>query len=153
MAKKKTMPLNEAIQEVLATRGQPAERPARAHLPAGARGGDNRPPGSRALREDGRAERIPQRLQAPHSHHRCGDLNLLVPQDRDGTFSTSLFERYQRSDKALVLALMEMYVKGVSTRKVAAITEKLCGKSFSSQLVSNSCGHGPRCRALEDEAA
>src|SRR5690606_283461 len=61
-----------------------------------------------------------------------GDLNLLVPQDREGTFSTSLFERYQRSDKALVLALMEMYVKGVSTRKVASITEKLCGKSFSS---------------------
>lgn len=65
-----------------------------------------------------------------------GDLTLLVPQDREGTFQTSLFERYQRSDKALVLALMEMYVKGVSTRKVADITEKLCGKSFSSQQVS-----------------
>jgi transposase-like protein len=65
-----------------------------------------------------------------------GDLTLLVPQDRDGTFSTSLFERYQRSDKALVLAIMEMYLKGVSTRKVADITEKLCGKSFSSQQVS-----------------
>jgi len=65
-----------------------------------------------------------------------GDLHLLVPQDRDGTFRTSLFERYQRSDKALVLALMEMYIHGVSTRKVAAITEELCGRSFSSQLVS-----------------
>lgn len=65
-----------------------------------------------------------------------GDLTLLVPQDREGTFQTSLFERYQRSDKAFVLALMEMYVKGVSTRKVADITEKLCGKSFSSQQVS-----------------
>jgi len=65
-----------------------------------------------------------------------GDLHLLVPQDREGTFQTSLFERYQRSDKALVLALMEMYVKGVSTRKVSEITEKLCGKSFSSQQVS-----------------
>ena len=65
-----------------------------------------------------------------------GDLTLLVPQDREGTFSTSLFERYQRSDKALVLAIMEMYLKGVSTRKVADITEKLCGKSFSSQQVS-----------------
>lgn len=65
-----------------------------------------------------------------------GDLNLLVPTDREGTFQTSLFERYQRSDKALVLALMEMYLKGVSTRKVADITEKLCGKSFSSQQVS-----------------
>lgn len=65
-----------------------------------------------------------------------GDLHLLVPQDREGTFQTSLFERYQRSDKALVLSLMEMYVKGVSTRKVAEVTEKLCGKSFSSQQVS-----------------
>ncbi len=65
-----------------------------------------------------------------------GDLYLMVPQDRDGTFSTSLFERYQRSDKALVLALMEMYLQGVSTRKVAQVTEKLCGRSFSSQLVS-----------------
>ena len=65
-----------------------------------------------------------------------GDLYLLVPQDREGTFQTSLYERYQRSDKALVLALMEMYLKGVSTRKVSAITEKLCGRSFSSQLVS-----------------
>ena len=65
-----------------------------------------------------------------------GTLSLLVPQDRDGTFSTALFERYQRSDKALVLAIMEMYVKGVSTRKVAAITEKLCGRSFSSSQVS-----------------
>ncbi|MBN2168015.1 MAG: IS256 family transposase, partial [Actinobacteria bacterium] len=65
-----------------------------------------------------------------------GDLTLLVPQDREGTFQTSLFERYQRSDKALMLALMEMYIKGVSTRKVAEITEKLCGKSFSSQQVS-----------------
>ena len=65
-----------------------------------------------------------------------GDLVLMVPQDRDGTFSTSLFARYQRSDKALVLALMEMYLQGVSTRKVGEITEKLCGRSFSSQQVS-----------------
>src|SRR5215218_9820763 len=49
---------------------------------------------------------------------RVGPLNLLVPQDRDGTFSTRLFTRYQRNEKALVLALMEMYVEGVSTRKV-----------------------------------
>ena len=65
-----------------------------------------------------------------------GTLNLLVPQDRDGTFSTALFERYQRSDKALVLAMMETYVKGVSTRKVPDIMEQLCGRSFPSQQVS-----------------
>jgi putative transposase len=43
---------------------------------------------------------------------RVGTLNLLVPQDREGTFSTRLFSRYQRNEKALVLALMEMYVEG-----------------------------------------
>jgi len=67
---------------------------------------------------------------------RVGDLRLLVPQDRDGTFSTSLFCRYQRSEKALVLTLMEMYIQGVSTRKVKKVTEELCGRSFSSQLIS-----------------
>ena len=49
---------------------------------------------------------------------RVGTLKLLVPQDREGTFSTRLFSRYQRNEKALVLALMEMYIEGVSTRKV-----------------------------------
>jgi putative transposase len=68
---------------------------------------------------------------------RVGTLNLLVPQDREGTFSTRLFSRYQRNEKALVLALMEMYVEGVSTRKVKHVTEELCGTSFSKSLVSS----------------
>ena len=68
---------------------------------------------------------------------RVGTLNLLVPQDREGTFSTRLFSRYQRNEKALVLALMEMYVEGVSTRKVKDVTEQLCGTSFSKSLVSS----------------
>jgi len=67
---------------------------------------------------------------------RVGTLTLQVPQDRDGTFSTQVFTRYQRNEKALVLALMEMYVEGVSTRKVREITEVLCGTSFSKSLVS-----------------
>src|ERR671920_2411776 len=67
---------------------------------------------------------------------RVGTLNLLVPQDREGTFSTRLFSRYQRNEKALVLALMQMYVEGVSTRKVKDITEALCGTSFSKSTVS-----------------
>ncbi len=71
---------------------------------------------------------------------RVGTLSLLVPQDREGTFSTQLFARYQRNEKALVLALMEMYVEGVSTRKVAEITEALCGTSFSKSLVSALAG-------------
>jgi transposase-like protein len=67
---------------------------------------------------------------------RVGKLELRVPQDRDGRFSTELFERYQRSEKALVAALAEMYVQGVSTRKVKAITEELCGHAFSASSIS-----------------
>ena len=68
---------------------------------------------------------------------RVGKLELRVPRDRDGRFSTELFERYQRSEKALVSALAEMYVQGVSTRKVKAITEEL----LRSQLLR--LGHKP----------
>lgn len=71
---------------------------------------------------------------------RVGTLNLLVPQDREGTFSTKLFARYQRNEKALVLALMQMYLEGVLTRKVKHITEELCGTSFSKSLVSSLAG-------------
>jgi putative transposase len=62
-----------------------------------------------------------------------------VPQVRDGQFSTELFARYQRSEQALVLTLMEMVVNGVSTRKVARITEELCGTSFAKSTVSDLC--------------
>jgi putative transposase len=67
---------------------------------------------------------------------RVGKLELRVPQDRDGRFSTELFERYQRSEQALVASLAEMYVQGVSTRKVKAVTEELCGHSFSASAIS-----------------
>lgn len=67
---------------------------------------------------------------------RVGRLELRVPQDRAGKFSTEVFERYQRSEKALVSAVMEMYVQGVSTRNVRAIAEELCGHSFSASTVS-----------------
>jgi putative transposase len=62
---------------------------------------------------------------------RTGTLQLLLPQVREGGFHTELFERYQRTEQALVLTLMEMVVNGVSTRKVLRITEELCGKDFS----------------------
>ena len=68
---------------------------------------------------------------------RIGKLELRVPRDRNGEFSTALFERYARSEKALVAALAEMYVQGVSTRKVKAITEELCGHSFSASAISS----------------
>lgn len=67
---------------------------------------------------------------------RVGKLELRIPQDRQGRFSTELFERYQRSEKALVSALAEMYVMGVSTRKVKKITEELCGHQFSASTIS-----------------
>jgi putative transposase len=67
---------------------------------------------------------------------RVGTLVLRVPQDRAGQFSTQVFEQYQRSEKALVASLAQMYVQGVSTRKVAAITEELCGHEFSASSIS-----------------
>ena len=87
---------------------------------------------------------------------RVGTLELRVPQDRGGLFRTEVFARYQRSEKALLLALAEMYVQGVSTRKVRAVTEELCGHGFSASRSprspcnstpnwSASCaGHSPR---------
>src|ERR1039457_5613770 len=67
---------------------------------------------------------------------RVGELELMVPKDRDGQFQTELFERYQRSEKAFVLAMLQMYVEGVSTRKVSAIAEALCGLEVSKSQVS-----------------
>lgn len=67
---------------------------------------------------------------------RVGQLELRVPQDRHGRFRTEVFERYQRSERALVGALAEMYVQGVSTRKVKAVTEQLCGHEFSASTIS-----------------
>jgi transposase-like protein len=82
---------------------------------------------------------------------RVGTLQLRVPQDRDGTFSTELFARYQRSEQALVTALMEMYLQGVSTRNVAAITEELCGTAFSKSQVSVLVGRlDPELRAWRE---
>ncbi|WP_206920216.1 IS256 family transposase, partial [Alicyclobacillus suci] len=70
---------------------------------------------------------------------RVGRLILQVPRIRNGEFSTELFARYQRSEQALVIALMEMVINGVSTRKVAQITEELCGTEFSKSTVSALC--------------
>jgi putative transposase len=89
-----------------------------------------------------KGERTPTRLGYRAGYYtrtlvtRVGKLELRVPQDRDGRFSTELFERYQRSEQALVATLAEMYVQGVSTRKVKAITEELCGHSFSASAIS-----------------
>jgi putative transposase len=89
-----------------------------------------------------KSERTAGRLGYRAGHYgrtlitRVGKLELRVPQDRDGRFSTELFERYQRAEQALVASLAEMYVQGVSTRKVKAITEELCGHAFSASAIS-----------------
>jgi putative transposase len=91
----------------------------------------------------GKGERTDSRLGYRSGYYtrtlitRVGKLELRIPQDRSGRFSTQLFERYQRSEKALVSALAEMYVQGVSTRKVKAITEELCGHEFSASAISS----------------
>ena len=66
-------------------------------------------------------------------------MNLRIPRLRNGKFSTEMFARYQRSEQALVLAMMEMVINGVSTRKVTLITEELCGAQFSKSTVSELC--------------
>jgi transposase-like protein len=75
---------------------------------------------------------------------RLGQLQLQVPQTRGVEFYPSALERGERSERALKLAVAEMYVQGVSTRKVAEITRQLCGLDVSSSQVS-------RTAALLDE--
>ena len=76
---------------------------------------------------------------------RIGKLSLRVPQVRgDVTFYPSALERGLRSERALKLAIAEMYVQGVSTRKVAEVMEALCGLEVTSSEVS-------RCASLLDE--
>jgi putative transposase len=90
-------------------------------------------------------QRTPERLGYRNGYRerelqtRIGTLTLMVPRTRDGEFSPDLWERYQRSEQAFVLALCEMVLQGVSTRKVEAVTRELCGASFGKSLVSKLC--------------
>jgi transposase-like protein len=70
-------------------------------------------------------------------HTRVGDITFAIPQVREGGFYPEALEKGLRSERAFMLALAEMYVQGVSTRKVKAITEQLCGVSMSSTQVSH----------------
>lgn len=69
-------------------------------------------------------------------HTRIGDITFAVPQVREGGFYPQALEKGLRSERALTLALAEMYVQGVSTRKVKSITEQLCGVNINSSAVS-----------------
>ena len=68
---------------------------------------------------------------------RVGSITLEVPQFRKGKLDTDLFERYQRSERALIATLVEMVVNGVSTRKIRKITRELCGVDISESTVSD----------------
>lgn len=87
-------------------------------------------------------ERTEERKGQRNGHYeqqlntRVGTISLRVCRDRDGQFKTELFERYQRSEKALVYAIVEMYYSGISTRKVVRAVEELCGMSVSKSEVS-----------------
>lgn len=89
-----------------------------------------------------RYERTPERRALRNGHRRrrlvtrVATLTLRVPRDRQGRFQPSLFARYQRHEQAFVLALTEMYLQGVSTRKVSAVVEQLCGATISASEVS-----------------
>lgn len=67
---------------------------------------------------------------------RLGEMTFDIPQVREGGFYPSTLEKGIRSERALLMTLAEMYVQGVSTRKVAAITERLCGTKISASQVS-----------------
>lgn len=70
---------------------------------------------------------------------RIGTIILEIPRHRQGHFETDFFDRYQRSEQALILAMIEMVIHGVSTRKIQKVTEELCGQSFSKSTVSALC--------------
>jgi putative transposase len=67
---------------------------------------------------------------------RFGKLELKVPKARGLSFYPRCLEKGERSERALKLAIAEMYIQGVSTRRVAAVTEELCGFELSSTQVS-----------------
>jgi transposase-like protein len=87
-------------------------------------------------------ERTPERIDQANGYKdktlttRVGAVTVAVPQVRNGDFYPSSLERGLRSERALKIALAEMYVQGVSTRRVAAITEAMCGVEISSSQVS-----------------
>ncbi len=80
-------------------------------------------------------------------------LTLLVPQDREGTFSAQLLARCQRDAKALMLALIEMEVDGISTGKAAEVSVALCDTSFSKSLSSLLAGSLDAELNLKDSSA
>jgi putative transposase len=67
---------------------------------------------------------------------RIGKLEFALPQLREGTWHPDIFERYQRSEAALLCTLQEMVIQGVSTRKVGEVLQEMCGYELSASTVS-----------------
>jgi transposase-like protein len=94
----------------------------------------------------GHYERSPERRGHANGYKpktvktRMGEIQFEVPQVRQGNFYPDALEKGLRSERALTLALAEMYVQGVSTRRVAAITQQLCGTAVTSTQVSRAAG-------------
>ena len=80
-------------------------------------------------------------LRARELKTRIGRITLAVPRHRNVPFKTLIFDNYSRSEAALVAAMAEMVVNGVSTRKVSRVIESLCGTSVSKSSVSEICKH------------
>jgi putative transposase len=111
MPRSKLRPTLEEVKALLAEGpGLPAAAGAGGPAPA-ARGRDDRGARRREGRADAAAARPRRGTNVCTLVTRVGKLELRVPQDRQGRFSTELFERYQRSEKALVAVLAEMYVQ------------------------------------------
>src|SRR5256885_3282460 len=84
-----------------------------------------------AARRDTRAGHYERNLQT-----RAGEVRLKVPKLRQQTFETAIIERYRRRESSVEEALIEMYLAGVSVRRVEDITEALWGTRISSSTVS-----------------
>jgi len=100
----------------------------------------NASPYERNLERKGYANGFKEREYAS----RLGSVRIKIPQVRNLSFYPNCLEKGERSERALKLAIAEMYINGVSTRKVSKITEELCGFEVSSAQVS-------RCTAILDE--
>ncbi|MEE6146763.1 transposase, partial [Olsenella sp. YH-ols2223] len=91
----------------------------------------------------GRYERTDERQAYRSGHYRrrlvtgAGELELSVPKLRGATFTTQIIERYRRRESSVEEAMMEMYLAGVSTRRIEDVSEILWGSSVSKGTVSN----------------
>jgi Transposase, Mutator family len=102
--------------------------------------GDDRAHRRGSARTHRHPQRPPQRAQAEDASHQGGHPQPAGPPGQGRHLLHTALRPYQRNEKALCLALMEMYIEGVSTRKVKEVTEGLCGTSFSKSLISQLAG-------------